>query len=468
MFLRRPDSRRLTLRLIVWHSGIFILGAAFLFALAYMLLSSSVRRQDREDIRQELSEYAAQYRAGGIEALRQEVALEEHARVGTSFFVRVSGPGNETLFVSIPEQWRVAGNGQFQSTAANGKVQQVRLQMPDGDKMLEVEAISLADGKVLQVGKSTEDRERLLERFREIFLLFTIPVVILGILGGALLASRALRPVRNLIRTVRTVSAGEMSARVPASQTGDELDELVVLFNSMLEKIETLICGMRGALDNAAHDLRTPLTRLRGAAEMGLRSGQSPESCREALADCVEESERILTMLNTLMDISEAETGAMRLHLEAVSLPSLIEDAVELYRDVAEEKEIELHVSVPPDLSLVADCSRMRQVLANLLDNAIKYTPRGGRVSLAAFAQGPQAVITIEDTGAGIEPGETAKIWERLYRSDKSRSQRGLGLGLSLVKAIVQAYDGSVEVASTPGAGSSFTLRLPAVSAQVC
>jgi len=174
-------------------------------------------------------------------------------------------------------------------------------------------------------------------------------------------------------------------------------------------------------------------------------------------------------MLNTMMDISEAETGTMKLQLEVVSIPALLEDAVELYRHVAEDKGVTISASAPHDLQITADRSRLRQVLANLLDNAIKYTPPGGSVSLSAFERvgekTGQAVIIVEDTGVGIPQEETSRIWERLYRVDKSRSQRGLGLGLGLVKAVVRAHQGSVEVSSEPGVGSSFTLHLPTASA---
>src|SRR5260370_4579220 len=248
-----------------------------------------------------------------------------------------------------------------------------------------------------------------------------IPTIILGIGGGSFLAYRALRPVRNLIQTIRSVSTGRMDARVPTSQSRDELDELVILFNSMLEKIETLIKGMHGSLDAVAHDLRTPLARLRGTAEMALRSEQSQDMSKEALADCVEEADRILTMLNTLMDISEAETGAMKLHLEEMNISDLIKDTVDLYAHVAEDKKISLHTSTPNDLLLTADANRMRQVMANLMDNAVKYTPSGGRIDIEAFQRDHHAVIIVKDTGIGISSEEANKIWNRLYRGDQSR-----------------------------------------------
>jgi len=177
----------------------------------------------------------------------------------------------------------------------------------------------------------------------------------------------------------------------------------------------------------------------------------------------VEEADRILTMLNTLMDISEAETGAMKLHLEEMNISGLIKDTVELYAHVADDKGVSLHTSSPNDLLLTADANRMRQVMANLMDNAVKYTPSGGRIDLEAYQRDHHAVITIKDTGVGISSEDASKIWNRLYRGDQSRSQRGLGLGLSLVKAVVQAHAGRIEVSSEPGGGSVFTLYLPTI-----
>jgi signal transduction histidine kinase len=199
---------------------------------------------------------------------------------------------------------------------------------------------------------------------------------------------------------------------------------------------------------------------LRGIAEEALASGDA-QRMRDALAECVEEADRVDTMLHTLMDISEAETGTMALHREPVPLADLVQQTMDLYEDAAEAHGLVLTADVADGLVVSVDRTRLRQVLANLVDNAVKYTPAGGRVHLHAAQDGGEAVVRVRDTGAGIEPDELPRIWERLYRGDRSRTTRGLGLGLSLVKAIVEAHGGRVSVVSRPGESSEFEVHLP-------
>ena len=474
MFLRYLDRTRKSIgfKLTLWYCAIFILSSLIFFALIYFFLSRSLQQRDREVIQAELEDYLTKYQKGGIDALLKEMEenkkqMEENKFKKTVsgedyFFVRLAGPENNTVFLYIPEEQAKFDLKQFENRVTKGNRRWLYLSAKDEKVTYEILSHRLTNNFLLQVGKTIVKRKDFLERFRAIFAAIIIPVIFFGFTGGAFLSFRTLRPIRYLINTIRLIiDTGKIEARMPTGKRGDELDELSRLFNIMLEKIETLIRVMREGLDNVAHDLRTPMTRLKGVAEIALQSEQNIDILRETLSDCLEESERILTMLNTLMDISEAETGAMKLNLEEVDITNLIEEVVDLYNYVAEEKNISIHATFPKDIYLTADHNRLRQVIANLLDNAIKYTPSSGRIDIEAFQKQQQIIVTVRDTGIGIPSEELPRIWDRLYRGDKSRSQRGLGLGLSLVKAIVQAHKGYIEASSEPAVGSLFVINFP-------
>jgi signal transduction histidine kinase len=453
-------SKSLNLRLAAVFSGIFLAGTLLLFAGTYLLLYRSVRREHTQQVQARLLEFWAMYQTGGIAALKAEIVAEKNQEARQPFLVRVVGPENSTLFLYVPPQWRRFHFRQQEDGDPAVPQAFLRLPLADGKGALELAGLRLDDGNWLQVGFHSADWQELLVRYRRVFILIAAPLLVLSFLGGALAASRALRPVQHLNQAFQSIiRTGKLDARVPEGGGGGELDALVSLYNGMLAKIETLVNGMRGALDNVAHDLRTPLARLKAAAETALAG--PPSGQRRALEGCLEETAAILTMLNTLMDISEAETGAMRLAPSRVRLAGLIEDLRDLYGYVAAERGITLESRAPPELEVDADLNRLRQVIANLLDNAVKYTPAGGRVWIEASGVEHGARITVRDTGPGIPAEELPHIWERLYRGDRSRSTPGLGLGLSLVQAIVRAHGGTVAARSLPEGGAEFTVSLP-------
>ena len=461
-----PSLRRLrktlSFRLTLWYFGLFTLSAAILFGTVYVLLAVTLQRKDRDAIQFELQEYVSEYQRGGLDAVEKEIALEQEHTRKVVFFVRVATPENRTLLMSIPSKWNRFDLTHLEKSNASTDQQWILIPVKEDEEVLEIGSSRLPDRTLIQVGLNSEVRENILEHFRNLLAVIMLPIVAIGLGGGVFFTLRALRPIRDLIQTLQSILAtGKLTARATVTETGDELDELSTLFNRMLDRIGVLITGMQGALDNVAHDLRTPMTRLQNMAETALTAKEPEEPLRAALATCVEESERILTMLNTLMDISEAETGTMHLELVEVNVHDLMRQAVELYEYVAEDKAITLVPTAPLDITITADRNRLLQVLANVLDNAIKYTPTGGHITITAAQNHQYVHIAVTDTGVGIPPEDLTKIWDRLYRSDTSRSQRGLGLGLSLVKAIVQAHHGEVAVSSQLDQGTCFSLKLP-------
>jgi heavy metal sensor kinase len=447
---------RIGLRLAAWYAIVFVITSLAIVLLTYRLLAASLEERDQQLVISTLREYSQRYADGGLRSLADAVEIEQRSGRQERMFVRVVRGPSETLLLSAPYAWN-----DFDVSRLRGRGELEELLSESGTARLEVASTRLADGTLLQVGKSSENREALLARYRTVLAIISLVIVFVALAGGAIVTRSTLRPIRQLITAVRgIVRTGRIDARVPVRADRDAIDELSALFNEMLDRITTLIRGMEHALDNVAHDLRTPMTRLRGVAERALQS-DDVQAQREALVTSLEESERILAMLDTLMDISEAETGTMRLDVTAVPVAALVREVVELYEDIAEDKHIEVSTDVETDLTVPADAKRLRQALANLVDNAIKYTP-SGRVEIRARREGSVVRLDVTDTGIGIAPHDLPHVWERLYRGDQSRAERGLGLGLSLVRAIAIAHGGTVEVSAEPGRGSTFTVRLPA------
>lgn len=475
----RRVQRSLAVRLSVWFAVLFTIGFTAIFALLYWTLARQLETRETEALESRLEQYAGIYAAAGLQGLRLRVAQDSQEPNVRSLFIRLVGREGDAIWGKIPADWieeearRVAvpdgWGGWTQRRTYTVRVPQ------DAARDLALASRVLFDGRLLQVGRSTDSRPVVLEPLRRTFLWVGGAVVVIGFAAGVFAARRATRPLRDVIDTAqRIVATGALDARVPLPRRDDDVAELVRAFNTVLDKNAGLLRAMREALDNVAHDLRTPLTRLRGTAELALQAAGGNGTQNDALADCVEQADEVLRLLRALMEISEAEAGMLRLEKAECDLGALARDAVELYADVADAKSLTLTADVADPTPVLADATRLRQAIANLVDNAVKYTPAGGRIivtvtqrnaeSAGAGAEGgagQQAILTVSDTGPGVPVAEQPRVWERLYRGDASRSEHGLGLGLSLVRAIVEAHGGRVALRNASAGGAEFELRLP-------
>jgi heavy metal sensor kinase len=302
---------------------------------------------------------------------------------------------------------------------------------------------------------------------RRHFLLVMAAVLPLAVLlagsGGWLLARRALRPVDRMTEAARRISAEHLDERVHTTGTGDELDRLAVTLNDMLGRLDVTFRQIRQFSADASHELQTPLTILQGELEVALRAPRTPDEYRHVLTSALEESKRIARLVEGLLLLSRADAGMLRMDHQAVDLARLVAEVCEQSQVLAKARGVTLDLGPLTPVTMQGDPQHLRRLLVNLVDNGLKYTLAGGRVTLALHQEGVWAVLRVADTGIGLAPEEQERIFQRFYRAPTavSRDVEGSGLGLCIAHSIVEAHGGSIQVESAEGHGSVFTVRLP-------
>jgi len=316
----------------------------------------------------------------------------------------------------------------------------------------------------VQTGVPIDDETQTLALFRSYLLLFAPVILLAASMVGYWVSTRALSPVDALTRAARTIGGSDLSRRLEPLHTGDELQRLSDTLNEMLSRIEAAFSRITQFTANASHELRTPVSLIRTEAEIALRKSRTPEEYREALLHIQGEAETTTLMIEKLLTIARADTGREVLEMCSVDLRGAGSRAADMWRTVASSRSLGFLVSVTEtELNVMGDKTALQQLLNILLDNAVKYTPPPGQISLLLDERGDQAVIRVADTGIGIASEDQGKIFERFYRADKARSRDfgGAGLGLAIALWIVQQHNGSIAVESTPGKGSAFEVHLP-------
>ena len=420
----------------------------------------TMARMDRE-MSDDTEVYSGHLAQLGLESLKEKMAEEAESEDPEEEFSRLIDLDGNTLITTDTSSWGLVEKKETISKLRADKINYIYQTIASPESEYEARMISavIGPGIILQIGETLEEADEYLEIFRNLFSILMGVLIISSTLIGWYLAKRALIDMEEVTRTAEDISNGSYERRVDVKGKLKEIERLSTTFNKMLDRIQILLNSMKDINDNIAHDLRSPLARIRGIAEMTLVSDKTVDDYKDMAVSTMEECDSLIDMINTMLDITEAEAGVNGRHEEQFDLVAMIHEACELFRPVAEEKRIELNCSLPESYLFQGARKKMQRIVTNLLENALKYTPEGGTVNISGVVQGAEIQIFFQDNGIGISEKDLPHIFERFYRCDRSRSQGGVGLGLSLAKAFAKSMKGMIDVSSAINQGTTFTLK---------
>ncbi len=468
MFFAKMNKLRHTLafRLTLWYALVFAVSASIVFVVCYILITRIMQLRIDEDLLGQSKELAAIYATQGATMLQRTAVLQAQSAGEKKMFFRLFYPSGIVFSSSNMVYWKNVGIDRAAVDAVLGHRTYFYANHKLETERHPARIIYYRIGRaiILQMGYAMEAEGRLLQVFRQIFMTTMSVLLVLAIGIGWFMARRALAGVGMVTRTAQQISEEDLETRVPVRQRHDEIDLLAHTFNQMLDRIQKLVIGVRQMNDNIAHDLRSPIARIRGLAEVTLTHTPNMADFQQMAGSTIEECDHLLDMINTMLTISHTEAGVHPVVFAPVDLTALVEDACELFQPLAQDKQVQLVAKVNGNVTLQGDLSMLQRMASNLIDNAIKYTHPGGRITITLGTNITQQVILrIIDNGDGIPLVDQPHVFDRFFRGDQSRSQDGAGMGLSLARAIARAHGGEIKLESVPGEGSTFSVELPGV-----
>jgi signal transduction histidine kinase len=435
----------------------------WVFMLSDFILSKNLLSRVDEHLMEEVNEIAFLHQKHDLGHVEDEILMESKSEGVENVFYRFLPSYNNQFTQSDLNKWQ---GFDFQALdylkPDKGKVYFNTMEFGANKEKVRILMTTLDDDSFVQIGIKLNDYNELRFTYRKVFGLSVLFMMLMGIVLGWSNAQQAMRGVKRITQTAKSISKGKFDQRVSLGNEGKEIDELGHVFNEMITKVQTLVEEMKDITNSIAHDLRGPITRIRGLAETTMTGKQDIEEYRQMAGLAVEECDRLEGIIDTLLEIAEADAGLVHVPKNKVDIVKTVKDGCELFGPVMEDKGILFKLDVPEvPVFLLADITRLQRVISNLLDNAIKFTPNNGSIEVRLKDYKGHVEIIVIDSGIGINKNEISHVFDRFYRGDRSRSFSGNGLGLSLVKSIVQTLNGEVAVQSIPEKGSTFTVILP-------
>ena len=452
-------------RLSLIYASVFSLICAGAMVYVYHMAESQLQQQTDARLQLETDMLLSRYKNGAVEALEQTIRLRNGDGGTRFFFSALISRGELDLVPSLSNGEQINGNPpQIFATRPLGEIVSVApsRQRKDPARML---LTILPGGYQLLVGTDLDEQHALLHRLLTTLLTASLIIFALAVLGGSLVGRHVLRRLTSISETARSIIHGNLHHRVAVTSRNDEFDRLSLVLNQMLERIEHLMLGMRNVTDNLAHDLRTPLNRIRNRLETSQLHKPETTDYPQVVQDTLQDIDELIKTFNALLSIAQMEAGVQRDRDDwtNVDLSNLVDDLGDLYSAVAEEKQQSFDFHTEPNLVTFGNRQLIAQALTNLLDNAMKYTPAGGQIALSASRQADKIQIMVSDSGPGIPADAYAQVFKRFTRLDNARSSPGNGLGLSLVKAILDLHETKIELSDNQP-GLKITLLFPASS----
>ncbi|MCX7759723.1 MAG: HAMP domain-containing histidine kinase [Hydrogenothermaceae bacterium] len=444
--------KKIAFRVILLYTGIIFLSFLILFFMVYSFFEAYLDNRTKEQLLEKAKSYKILYKQEKLDGLLKQIKKETEILNMSDQFFKVYKDEKEIFtvgeFISIP-------------------LKEVIDKKPDYYLFKTINnyyvlIYKLSNRYTLVIGKSTFSNNKLLNRLQDIFFISSTITFFISVIGGLFLTATITRKLKKISETAKDISSSmDLNRRVKTTGSGDEIDDLATVINTLLDRIQILVNTIKETSESIAHDLKTPIARIRSSIENAIIRNNMPKECSDLLGYVLEETEIINQMIADLLTISKIESGAYKLKSEKMNLSESVLKLCQLFKDYGTSKKVKVECDIEENIEIEADPKLLSRAIANLIDNAIKFNMENGKVMISLKREEDKIVIQIEDTGLGIPEDKIDKIFEKFFMVDESRSVYGSGLGLSLVKAVIEAHKGQIKVFSKEGEGTTFKVILP-------